>query len=194
VVQLIGDPTSFEKETLIMIAKLTVLAFAAAASFSVLAQNTVHYREGQRVDPKEVAKILSAAPTKTRSIRMLDQGGASQSKEGEGPSLSIPVRFGFDSAEIVGSARPQLDALAAGIKMLPPGTTVVVEGHSDAVGSDEYNKQLSKRRATAVKQYLVRVHGIEEERLKEVGLGEQRPIEGADPQAPQNRRVQFRGG
>ena len=178
-----------------MIAKLTVLAFAALTSFSALAQNaSVHYREGQRVDPKEVAKILSAAPTKTRSIRLLDQAGAPQGQNAQGPSISLPVRFGFDSAEIVDSARPQLDALAAGIKMLPPGQTVVVEGHTDAVGSGEYNKQLSQRRAAAVKQYLVRVHGIEEERLKEVGVGEQRPIEGSDPHSPQNRRVQFRGG
>ena len=176
-----------------MIAKLTVLGFAAFISFSALAQNTVHYREGQRVDPKEVAKILSATPVKTRSIRMLDQGGAAPPSQ-DGPSLSIPVRFGFDSAEIADSARPQLDALAAGIKLLPPGQTVVVEGHTDGVGSDDYNKQLSQRRAAAVKQYLVRVHGIEEQRLKEVGLGEQRPIEGADPNAAQNRRVQFRGG
>ena len=177
-----------------MIAKLTVLGFAVLTSFSALAQNAVHYREGQRVDPKEVAKILSAAPVKTRSIRLLDQGATAPSQDGQGPSLSIPVRFGFDSAEIAESARPQLDALAAGIKLLPPEQTVVVEGHTDAVGSDEYNKQLSQRRAASVKRYLVRVHGIEEQRLKEVGLGEQRPIEGADPQAPQNRRVQFRGG
>ena len=176
-----------------MIAKLAVVAFAALTSFPALAQNAVHYREGQRVDPKEVAKILSAAPTKTRSIRLLDQAGGPQSQEGQGPSLSLPVRFGFDSAEIVDSARPQLDALAAGIKMLPPGQTVLVEGHTDAVGSDEYNKQLSQRRAASVKQYLVRVHGIEEERLKEVGLGKQRPMEGSDPNSPQNRRVQFRG-
>ncbi len=176
-----------------MIAKLSVLGFAVLTSLSAYAQNAVHYREGQRVDPKEVAKILSAAPVKTRSIRMLDQGGTQPANQ-EGPSLSIPVRFGFDSAEIVDSARPQLDALAAGIKMLPPGQTVVVEGHTDAVGSDEYNKQLSMRRAASVKQYLVKVHGIEEERLKEVGLGKQRPIEGAAPQAPENRRVQFRGG
>ena len=176
-----------------MIAKLTVLGFAAFLSFSALAQNT-HYREGQRVDPKDVARILSAAPTKTRSIRMLDQGAAPQAQEGQGPALSLPIRFGFDSAEIAESARPQLDALAAGIKMLPPGQTVVVEGHTDAVGSEEYNKQLSLRRAQTVKQYLVRVHGIDEQRLKEVGLSKQQPIEGADPFSSQNRRVQFRGG
>jgi len=175
-----------------MIAKLTVLGFAVLTSFSALAQNAVHYREGQRLDPKEVAKILSAAPIKTRSIRLLDQAGTPPSQDG--PSLSIPLRFGFDSAEIVESARPQLDALAAGIKMLPPSQTVVVEGHTDAIGSDEYNRQLSQRRAASVKRYLVRVHGIEEERLKEVGAGKQRPIEGTDPQAPENRRVQFRGG
>jgi outer membrane protein OmpA-like peptidoglycan-associated protein len=104
------------------------------------------------------------------------------------------VRFGFDSTDISDSARPQLDALAAGIKMLPPGQTVLVEGHTDASGSDEYNRALSLRRAGVVKRYLVREHGIEAQRLKEVGLGEQRPIEGAEPNAAQNRRVQFRGG
>jgi outer membrane protein OmpA-like peptidoglycan-associated protein len=191
-VQLIGQLASLLQE-LTMIAKLTVLGFAALTSLSAFAQNAVHYREGQRVDPKEVAKILSAAPVKTRSIRMLDEGGAQQPSQ-DGPSLSIPVRFGFDSAEIADSARPQLDALAAGIKLLPPGQTVVVEGHTDAVGSDDYNKQLAQRRAATVKRYLVRVHGIDEQRLKDVGLGKQRPIEGTAPNAAENRRVQFRGG
>jgi outer membrane protein OmpA-like peptidoglycan-associated protein len=175
-----------------MITKLTILGFAALASFSTFAQNT-HYREGQRVDPREVARILSAAPTKTRSIRMLDEPGAAPAKQGEGPSLSIPVRFGFDSTEITESARPQLDALAAGIKLLPEGQSVVVEGHTDASGSDEYNRALSLRRAIVVKRYLVRVHGIDESRLQAVGFGEQRLIEDTEPNSAQNRRVQFRG-
>jgi len=70
----------------------------------------------------------------------------------------------------------------------------VVEGHTDAVGSDTYNLTLSQRRAAAVKEYLVSVHGIDAARLKDVGYGLFRPIEGTDPLAAENRRVQFHGG
>lgn len=177
-----------------MIRQLTVLAAACAVTFGAFAQPAVHYREGQRVDPQEVARILgnSGAP-KTRSIRLLD-GSQESAGQPSGPqALSLPVRFAFDSAEIASSARPQLDALAEGIKLLPPGAGVMVEGHTDSVGTEAYNQQLSQRRALAVKDYLVRQHGIEPSRLTATGVGEQKPIEGADPAAPANRRVQFKG-
>jgi outer membrane protein OmpA-like peptidoglycan-associated protein len=61
------------------------------------------------------------------------------------------------------------------------------------VGSDEYNLELSRARAHAVRDYLVQRHGIDPARLKTVGYGKQRPIEDSDPYAALNRRVQFRG-
>lgn len=108
-------------------------------------------------------------------------------------ALSLPVQFAFDSANILPAARPQLDALANGIRMLPAAQKVVIEGHTDATGSDFYNEQLSKRRAEAVKRYLVAMHAIEPARLRAVGLGKTLPLRGRDPHAPENRRVQFRG-
>jgi outer membrane protein OmpA-like peptidoglycan-associated protein len=108
-------------------------------------------------------------------------------------ALSLPVRFAFDSAEILPAARTQLDALAQGIKLLPPGSIVTVEGHTDAVGSDAYNLELSEARARAVRDFLVQRHGIAPARLKTVGFGKKRPIEGTDPYAAVNRRVQFHG-
>jgi outer membrane protein OmpA-like peptidoglycan-associated protein len=108
-------------------------------------------------------------------------------------ALSLPVQFGFDSAEILAPARQQLDALAEGIRMLPALQSVVIEGHTDAIGSDHYNEQLSQRRAQAVKRYLVAAHQIDPARLRAVGLGEQIPLRGTDPHAAENRRVQFRG-
>jgi outer membrane protein OmpA-like peptidoglycan-associated protein len=162
---------------------------------------TVHYREGQRIDPQQVRQILSTdAPARgrTRSIRLLDgdAGTTVPSPEESTPpsALSAPIQFEFDSTAILPEARGQLDAIAEGIKLLPPGRQVVIEGHTDAVGSDDYNQQLSRRRAAAVKQYLAQRHGISSQRLREVGLGERQPIEGLDPLAPDNRRVQFRGG
>jgi outer membrane protein OmpA-like peptidoglycan-associated protein len=170
-----------------MIRKLALSCLAIAAlSSSALAQTVVHYRDGQAVDPQQVAQILNTRVVKTRSLRLLNEPAPAK-------ALSLPVHFAFDSATITPSARPQLDALAAGIKMLPPAQKVVVEGHTDAVGTEPYNLQLSQRRAAAVKSYLVSMHGIPADRLDIVGYGEKRPIDGADPLAAENRRVQFHG-
>jgi len=184
-----------------MIRTLVLSSVIAFASIGVGAQTTLHYREGQRVEPKDVMQILNNvddAPTRTRSIRMLqDEAGTASvaSADGAAPAsaLSLPVQFEFDSTTISAAARTQLDALAEGIKLLPPQRRVVIEGHTDAAGSDDYNQALSARRAVVVKRYLVQVHGIDARRLRDAGFGKRRPIAGIDPYAPENRRVQFRG-
>lgn len=109
-------------------------------------------------------------------------------------ALALGVQFAFDSADILPSARAQLDALAEGIKMLAPGQRVTIEGHTDASGSGDYNLSLSERRAISVKQYLIEVHGIGGARLQTIGLGETKPLNSSDPFAVENRRVQFHGG
>ncbi|HXB14781.1 MAG TPA: OmpA family protein, partial [Solirubrobacteraceae bacterium] len=91
-------------------------------------------------------------------------------------------------------ARRQLDAIAEGIRRLPASRLVTIEGHTDAIGTDDYNLALSLRRATAVKNYLVRAQGIDPVRLREAGFGRRRPLSGTRPEAAENRRVQFRGG
>jgi outer membrane protein OmpA-like peptidoglycan-associated protein len=77
--------------------------------------------------------------------------------------------------------------------MLPANQKVVIEGHTDAVGTEPYNEELSQRRAQSVRRYLVATHGIEPTRLQAVGLGEHDPLPGRNPLAGENRRVQFRG-
>jgi outer membrane protein OmpA-like peptidoglycan-associated protein len=170
--------------------------FAAPLLFALIAhaasaQEVRLYRSDDAVDPQEVARILAApaAPAfKTRSIKMIDDP-----KPEAATALSLPVQFAFDSAEILPVAREQLDALAKGIGMLPAATSVVIEGHTDAIGPVHYNELLSERRAYSVKHYLVAVHGIDPARLHPVGLGESVPLPGRDPYAPENRRVQFHG-
>jgi len=172
----------------------------ALVAVGASAQTTLYYREGQRVEPQDVKRILDnvapAGATRSRSIRVLgDSAAAPQAAETVAPgALSLPVQFDFDSASISSSAREQLDALAEGIKLLPPERLVVIEGHTDARGTDEYNHQLSMRRAAAVKQYLVEEHGIAAARLRDTGVGKRQPVPDADPFAAVNRRVQFRGG
>ena len=200
---------------------MLVALLIALCTGASLAQDVRQYRAGDTVDPREVADILgqrgAAAPAiKMRSIRLLEGSApttsdppaqlavASQASADPVPAaapavrprasaLSLPVQFGFDSADILPTARQQLDALAEGIRMLPDLQSVVIEGHTDATGTDAYNAQLSQRRAQAVKQYLVAMHGIEPSRLRAVGLGKQMPLRGLDPHAAENRRVQFRG-
>ena len=77
--------------------------------------------------------------------------------------------------------------------MLPAEQKVVIEGHTDSVGAEEYNDELSQRRAQSVRRYLVATHGIEAARLEAVGFGKHQPLPGRSPLAGENRRVQFRG-
>lgn len=216
-----GIETSTPLENTMMTRYLSTLALAlAAAAFAPTthAETVLVYKEGQRVNPADVARVLGAP---NRSIRLLDapaapavatvaaataataaatasiQPVAAQSNEtaaDEASALSLPVRFAFDSTEILPAARTQLDALAEGLKLLPADQSVTIEGHTDSAGSDAYNLTLSRERARAVRDYLVSHHGLDAARLKTVGYGEGRPIEGSDPAAAMNRRVQFRGG
>lgn len=184
---------------------LSAVAFVAQAGEIKVVRST-----DEAVDPAEVARILDrSAPVKMRSLRLLDERASGSSAAmaagsaaalavtagaaADPSALSLPVPFAFDSAEILPHARPQLDAIAAGIRMLPPAQKVVIEGHTDAVGSDRYNEQLSQRRALSVRRYLIAMHGIEAGRLQAVGKGEQSPLPGREPNAGENRRVQFRG-
>lgn len=67
----------------------------------------------------------------------------------------------------------------------------LIAGHTDARGPDDYNVDLSYRRAWAVKRYLMRHHSIPSWRLEVVGWGERYPRNPADPYAAENRRVEI---
>lgn len=134
------------------------------------------------------------APAGAATSASVSTGNSGANPGGGSQGLSLPVQFGFDSTVIFPEAREQLDAVAAGIKMIPRTQPVVIEGHTDATGDDAYNLDLSKRRAESVKQYLVGAHGIDPRRLRVIGQGKRAPIDPVDPYGPVNRRVQFRGG
>jgi outer membrane protein OmpA-like peptidoglycan-associated protein len=108
--------------------------------------------------------------------------------------LAIAIPFSFDSARLAQTANPVLDNVAEGIKLLGSGTSVVIEGHTDATGQSAYNLRLSKQRAQSVKRYLVAQHGISPRSLRTIGKGEREPLSGMIPTARENRRVQFQIG
>ncbi|HVO24835.1 MAG TPA: OmpA family protein [Candidatus Margulisiibacteriota bacterium] len=101
------------------------------------------------------------------------------------------VHFDFNKATIRQDAIPVLNEAVNVLK--EEGTVgVICAGHTDSVGSDAYNMKLSRRRADAVRDYLVK-HGIPANRIRVEGFGERKPVASnatADGRA-QNRRVEL---
>ncbi len=88
-------------------------------------------------------------------------------------SLNSEVSFDFDRAEIKPAFEPTLDKLAAILKKYNR-TVVHIIGFTDSVGSAEYNKRLSERRARAVADYLIS-QGVPSDRIRTEGRGEREP-------------------
>jgi outer membrane protein OmpA-like peptidoglycan-associated protein len=114
------------------------------------------------------------------------------------PGVEIDtIRFGFNEAFVREEEVQNLDRIGAIIERVVtahPKELFVVEGHTDAVGTDEYNLKLSKQRAEAVRQILLEFYNIGEENVITVGLGERYlKIPTPDPEQ-ENRRVTIRRG
>jgi outer membrane protein OmpA-like peptidoglycan-associated protein len=110
------------------------------------------------------------------------------------PTVAITVRFAFNSAAILPEATQNLRSV--GTALLSPELApnrIQIEGHTDSIGSDQYNVRLSERRANSVKQYLMKHFRIAPERLVSLGKGETEPItENETPEGRgKNRRVEL---
>jgi outer membrane protein OmpA-like peptidoglycan-associated protein len=103
--------------------------------------------------------------------------------------VALPVPFEFNSDRLTAAGMRVVDQLAEVLK-LNGQDKFIIQGHTDAVGSDDYNKALSERRAQAVADYLVQRHGIARDRLETQGLGKSSLLLPADPNNGRNRRVQ----
>lgn len=137
---------------------------------------------GRQMD-KQADKIEEAVP------------GAEVKRVGEGIQIIFDdksgVNFAFDSADLTADAKKNLDAVAE-IFIEFPDTELMIEGHTDSVGNDDYNMKLSKRRADSVVAYL-KSKGVAGNRFKVEAFGETRPRfenETKEGQA-KNRRVEI---
>ena len=103
---------------------------------------------------------------------------------------TLNVEFDFDKSTIKKGYYKDIDDLVKVMKDYPD-LNVVIEGHTDSVGTAAYNKKLSQRRAEAVKKYMVE-SGINANRLKAQGFGMDKPIASNETKEgqQQNRRVE----
>ncbi len=105
-------------------------------------------------------------------------------------TVRLNVEFEFDKAVVRAIYGDELQAIANAMKV-HDDIELVLEGHTDSRGSDQYNQGLSDRRAAAVKAKLIEMYGIAPNRVSTVGYGESRPIadNNTDEGRARNRRV-----
>ncbi|MCY4565998.1 MAG: caspase family protein, partial [Gammaproteobacteria bacterium] len=107
--------------------------------------------------------------------------------------MALPaIRFEYDSARFTPLARTQVGELGKALlqpAMLP--FRFSLQGHTDSIGGEAYNRDLSVRRAHAVKRHLVEHMGVASDRLIAVGFGESYPVAGISADDERNRRVEI---
>ncbi len=137
-----------------------------------------------------------AAPVAVRQIVRIDFPAAEQALEtslGNDCRVEVPgIYFDFNRDTLTPQSAPALRAIAE-VLARHPDWRLTIEGHTDDVGDDAYNQDLSTRRAAAVQRALISGHGIAAERLTPVGFGESRPVESNDSieGRARNRRVEL---
>jgi outer membrane protein OmpA-like peptidoglycan-associated protein len=106
--------------------------------------------------------------------------------------MTIRVNFDFDKSKIREADEAQLRKAVHFVRKYR-GANIRLEGYTDSVGTEEYNNALSERRATAVKNYLVKEGGVGEKEIKAVGYGESNPVASNKTEAgrAENRRVEI---
>jgi outer membrane protein OmpA-like peptidoglycan-associated protein len=118
--------------------------------------------------------------------------GATIQRVGEGIAVTFPsgILFPFNSTEILPAGRDNLRQLASSLEQYP-NSDILIVGHTDSVGTDAYNMDLSQRRALAASAYLQSLN-VPASRLQTQGKGESEPISSNDTDdgRQRNRRVE----
>ena len=138
---------------------------------------------------KERAEAEKARQEASELASRLSEMEARQSERGMVLTLG-DVLFDFNSSNLKAGANKVVNELAAFLKEYPQ-RSIQIEGFTDSIGSAEYNKDLSQRRADSLKDALVKA-GISSQRIETIGYGEEYPVATNMNEAgrQQNRRVE----
>lgn len=117
---------------------------------------------------------LDADKRTQAALAALALGAVKEEERGLVVTLSGSVLFRSDESTLLPEAQTRLDQVGAAL-METKGRSLVIEGHTDSQGANSYNKDLSQRRAEAVKAYLVS-KGYDSGTIKAEGIGEERPL------------------
>lgn len=154
--------------------------------------------DGTKVPPFPPPSAVDVTPGGTDNTRRTGTGISTAERadfEGMLKDASLfknnTILFDFDSAVIKDKQRSKIEAVAAFMKTALPNK-LLIEGHCDERGTEEYNRALGERRALAVREYLVRL-GIQASRIRTISYGFDRPVDNGHNEAAwsKNRRGEF---
>ena len=169
-------------KSILALMALTALALPAAA------QTTRVLKDTEITESALIEALTPERGIRTRSIKVLrDQ----QSEPAEkAASASMLITFHTNSADLTPEAMQSLDVVGRALKMDKLAEyKFAIEGHADPRGGPDFNQRLSQARAETVRNYLVRNHDIDKDRLTAIGKGDHEPLDKKNPIAPENRRV-----
>ena len=198
-----------------MLKSLTRLLFIAGAALSIAAtvavagDNVTADQIVKALQPRPLTRGLSTAPPldptlaatqtrfvaslrnrRTRSLSTVEREEIANFAT-DRPKIDLEITFDYNSADISTTSLASVQALGKALSTPNlKGSTFVVAGHTDAVGGESYNQDLSERRADTIKRYLVERFGIAGADLVTVGYGKSKPKDPNAPLDPANRRVQ----
>lgn len=161
-----------------MNARTLVLATSLAVAAS-LALGGCATREAPKPAPRPPAPAPAPAPQP--APRAVEQPKPAAKPEAPKPpsmvNLSATQLFAFDKATLSEAARAVLDQqVVAKIKGLGSVRYININGHSDRLGSAQYNQRLSEQRAEAVRAYLAS-KGVEQDKMETFGFGKTLPVQ-----------------
>ena len=177
--------------TSIPIYNRAVMLLLGMGMVALLSSVFIPYSQAEELNHQDMVCALTgecASPFVDRRVRGLTTPVAPR------PPLSFDatVNFALDSAELTGDAKKELNKIIDVLKdPKVKDADVIIAGHTDAKGSQEYNQKLSERRALAVKLYLAQ-NGIDKKRLTATGYSKDKLLLPKDPFNALNRRVEFR--
>jgi len=153
--------------------------------------------EGAAMKTEKSAKETSAEAVKKETVKEVVEPKVAKLEETTVPSsmeesvVLQDVLFDYDKYDIRADARPALDSAAAFLKK-NMNSDVLIEGHCDERGTNEYNLALGEKRAKAVKDYLTSL-GIAPARMTVMTYGEEKPVctEHNETCWQKNRRAHF---
>jgi outer membrane protein OmpA-like peptidoglycan-associated protein len=149
---------------------------------------------GAQEDPAAKAKETHFVDTlrnrQTRSLSLGEREEIAQIASTK-PKIDLEIHFDYNSADISKTSDSAVQELGKALSDASlKGSTFVVAGHTDAIGGESYNQELSERRADTIKRYLTEKYGIAGTDLVTVGYGKTKPKDPNAPMDPTNRRVQ----
>jgi outer membrane protein OmpA-like peptidoglycan-associated protein len=182
----------------------TVIGTVAALALLNLASPSLGQERAQYLGAsptsEELVKALKPSPAK--GAIFATRGGAANTIPGmrvesaaahprPAPAVALDVKFALNSAELTEGAKLLAKELATAINSAQlSGDRFRLEGHADSTGDTDFNRWLSRRRAEAVRAYMIRSLGVAPQRIEAVGRGSDAPLDAAHPESGVNRRVQ----